>query len=160
MQGTLDRKTGRVALNPRSHWGFAASPPPICVFVPFHRARAYRNGIQWRCITYTKSLSKFVWYGIHTGQIAARNCLPGVATPRPTHAPFQPCSFVRAATLRVRSSRAASLQPSDQRRASVCGPAAALRSGFVLLDALLRLRCTSSLADRRAKRTRTIGGIT
>ena len=61
-----------------------------------------------------------------------------------THPPFRPCSYVRAVTLRVRSSRAVSLQPPDQRRASVWGPATALRSGFVLLDALLRLRSTPS----------------
>src|SRR5437016_9845770 len=93
---------------------------------------------------------------------SSENCpigKPGVATPRPTHPPFRPCSFVRAVTLHVRSSRAVSLQPSHQRRASVCGPAAALRSGFVLLDAFLHLRSTSPLADRRPKPTRQFGQI-
>ena len=52
----------------------AASLLPIRA-VHFHSGRDYRNSTHQRCISYTKSQSKFAWYGIHTGQIAGTNCL-------------------------------------------------------------------------------------
>src|SRR5947207_14767400 len=75
MSGTLYRKTGRVALNPRSHRGFVASPLPIRAVVSFHRARAYRNEIHRRGITYTNTQSKFAWNGILGLNLAGRTCL-------------------------------------------------------------------------------------
>lgn len=74
-------------------------------------------------------------------------CYAAQASGRP-RPPLDPaCSAAQTA----RSSRAVISIVPQERWASVCGSAAALRCGFVALDTPLRLRSTFPAADRRPK---------
>ena len=74
----------------------------------------------------------------HLSRFSRRDQRPVCCAPRATGRPCLPLNHARSASQTARSSRAAFYNVPQERRASVCGSAAALRSGCISLFAPLR----------------------